>query len=361
MTQQLELTSQPSAKNETSMALAALVADLVIIAFLPILLKVSELEISASATVFNRFWIATTIFSLLHGVSLVKKLRSRNPLPIKSPPYEGGFSTPTKSSPYEGGFSTPTKSSPYEGGFSTPIKSPPYEGGFGGIKLLLLMLGVFSGGQQLLYTWSLTQTTVANSEVLHSLTPLFTTLFGWTFLAQKFDRRFLIGIAIAIVGSIALAANDFSIALDKLQGDGLALASAALWGGYLMVTEKLRSQLSIMAIATWNCLLVTLFTLPFVLVTGEELFPHSQVSWLTLGVLGISAIFTKFLITYSLKRLSSGLVATILLLHPAITAILAWGFFSETLTWLNLLAFAVILFGAYLTTSSKGGVKKTED
>ena len=158
-----------------------------------------------------------------------------------------------------------------------------------------------------------------------------------------------------------LAANDFSIALDKLQGDGLALASAALWGGYLMVTEKLRSQLSIMAIATWNCLLVTLFTLPFVLVTGEEIFPHSQVSWLTLGVLGISAIFTKFLITYSLKRLSSGLVATILLLHPAITAILAWGFFSETLTWLNLLAFAVILFGAYLTTSSKGGVKKTED
>lgn len=227
---------------------------------------------------------------------------------------------------------------------------------FGGIGLLLLM-GVFSGGQQLLYARSLTQTTVANSEVLHSLTPLFTTLVGWSFLGQKFDRRFLIGIAIAIAGSIALAANDFSIALDKLQGDGLALVSAAFWGGYLMVTEKLRSQLSIRAIATWNCLLVTLFTLPFVLAGGEELFPHSETGWLNLAVLGISAIFTKFLITYSLKRLSSGLVATILLLHPAITAMLAWGIFNETLTLLNLLAFGVILFGAYLTTSSKGGVK----
>lgn len=322
MTQQLELTSQSPATRETSMALAALLADLVIIAFLPILLKVSEYEIGPDATIFNRFWIATAILGLWNGVSLIKGRWSGNPIPIKSPPYEGGF---------------------------------------GGIGLLLLMLGVFSGGQQLLYAWSLTQTTVANSEVLHSLTPLFTTLIGWTFLGQKFDRRFLIGIAIAIVGSIALAAKDFSIALDKLQGDELALASAAFWGGYLMVTEKLRSHLSIIAIATWNCLLVTLFTLPLVLATGEELFPHSQVGWLTLGVLGISVIFTKFLITYSLKRLSSGLVATILLLHPAITGVLAWGIFNETLTWLNLLAFAVILFGAYLTTSSKGGVKETED
>ena len=319
MTKQLELISQPTATRETSMALAALFADLVIIAFLPILLKVSEYEISPDATIFNRFWIATAILGLWNGVSLIKGRWSGNSIPVKLFPDTDNF------------------------------------------LLLLLMLGVFSGGQQLLYAWSLTQTTVANSEVLHSLTPLFTTLIGWTFLGQRFDRRFLMGIAIAIVGSIALAANDFSIALDKLQGDGLALLSAAFWGGYLMITEKLRPQLSIRAIATWNCLLITLFTLPFVLATGEKLFPHSAIGWLTLGVLGISVIFTKFLIIYSLKRLSSGLVATILLLHPAITGVLAWSIFSETLTWLNLLAFAVILFGAYLTTSSKGGVKETED
>jgi len=319
MTQKLELTSQPTATRETSMALAALFADLVIIAFLPILLKVSESEISPDATIFNRFWIATAILGLWNGVSLIKGRWSGNYIPIKLFPDTDNF------------------------------------------LLLLLMLGVFSGGQQLLYAWSITQTTVANSEVLHSLTPLFTTLIGWRFLGQRFDRRFLMGIAIAIVGSIALAANDFSIAFDKLQGDGLALVSAAFWGGYLMVTEKLRPQLSIRAIATWDSVLVTLFTLPFVLASGEEIFPHSAIGWLNLCVLGISVIFTSFLIIYSLKRLSSGLVATILLLHPAITGVLAWGFFSETLNWLNLLAFAVILFGAYLTTSSKGGVKKTED
>ncbi|MDY6804446.1 MAG: DMT family transporter [Cyanobacteriota bacterium] len=318
MTEELQLTSQATATRETPMALTALFADLVIIAFLPILLKVSEYEISPDATIFNRFWIATVILGLWNGVEFIKGRWSAN---------------------------------------STPVKLLPDSTNL----LLLLLMGVLSGGQQLLYARSLTQTTVANSEVLHSLTPLFTTLVGWTFLGQKFDGLFSIGIAIAVLGSIALAANDFSIALDKLQGDGLALVSAAFWGGYLMVTEKLRSQFSIRAIATWNCLLITFFTLPFVLAGGEGLFPHSETGWLTLSALGISAIFTTFLITYSLKRLSSGLVATILLLHPAITAMLAWGIFNETLSLLNLLAFVVILFGAYLTTSSKAGVKETEE
>ncbi|NEP82845.1 MAG: EamA family transporter [Okeania sp. SIO3B3] len=40
-------------------------------------------------------------------------------------------------------------------------------------------------GYQLLYAWSLTETTVVNSEVLHSLTPLFTTLVRWMFLGQQ--------------------------------------------------------------------------------------------------------------------------------------------------------------------------------
>lgn len=317
MIEKLESTSQPTAISETTMALVAVFVDLLIIAFLPILLKVSEYELSPNATIFNGFWIATVILGLWNGLSLIKERLLGRTIHVK-------------------------------------LSSNIYK-----LLPLLLMLGVFSGGHQLFYAWSLTETTVANSEVLHSLTPLFTTLVGWRFLGQTFDRQFLIGIAIAIVGSFFLAANDFSTALDKLQGDGLALVSAAFWGGYLMVTEKVRSQLSVMAIAIWNCLLVTLLTLPFIQATGEDIFPHSELGWLNLAFLGLSLILAKFLITYSLKRLSSGLVATILLLHPAITAILAWGIFSETLSWFNLLAFMIILFGAYLTTSSKAGLKTT--
>ncbi len=38
--------------------------------------------------------------------------------------------------------------------------------------------------------------------------PLFTTLGGWLFLGQRFDRRFLIGMAIALSGAVTLGLGD---------------------------------------------------------------------------------------------------------------------------------------------------------
>jgi len=317
MTEQLELTSQPTAKREIAMAFSALFAVLFIIAFIPILVKVSEYEISPNATVFNPRWIGAVVLTSWNGLSLLKQRSSGNHLTVKR--------------------------------FSN----------LHNLLLLLVILAIFSTGHTLLYVWSLTQTSIANSEVLHSLNPLFTTLVAWMFLGQKFDRLFLTGIAIAIIGSISIVANDFSITIDKLQGDGLALVSAMLLAGGLLIMEKLQTQLSATAITTCNYLLGTFFLLPIVLVTGDDLFPHSWGVWLIVTAIGTVGIFQQILITYSLKWLSSGLVATILLLHPAITAILAWVIFSETLNWLNLLGFMVILLGAYLTISSKGGVKTT--
>ncbi len=320
VTKALELTaSSTTIKRETVMALVALFADLVIVAFLPILIKISESEISPNAAIFNRLWISTVVLGLWNGLSIFKRQWSGNALSVK------------------------------------PLPDKRF------LFLLLPMLIVFSGGYHLLYAWSLTQTTVANSEVLHSLTPIFITLAGWILFKQQFESRFLLGIAIAICGSIALVANDFSITIDKLQGDGLAFISAILWGWYLLVLEKLQTQLSTNAIITLNFLLETVLVFPILLVFGDDLFPHSWQIWLVVVAMGTIGIFTKILIIYSLKYLSSGLVATILLLHPVVTAILAWGIFSETLSLLNLLALVIVLLGVYLATSSKAGIKTEEE
>ncbi len=322
MTDQLELSESDSSSTEVKMAYLAILTALLITAFIPILFRISESSITPNATIFNRLWIATAIIGLWNGVSALKR-RSRSV----------ADATSLSNSP--------------------PLNIFPDTHNL----LLLLILAITFVGYQLLWAWSLTQTSVANSEVLHSITPLFTTLIGWILFSQKFDRLFLIGMAIALTGSIALAANDFSITPDKLSGDGVALLSALLWAGNLLVMEKLRTQLSIIAITIVECLLGTLFLLPILWLTGDELFPHSWGGWLTVIILGIIVIFTQTLIAYSLIRLSSGLVAIILLLNPILTAILAWLIFAETLNLLNWLALFIILLGIYLTTSSKYGVK----
>lgn len=312
----LESTIPFVSKNHTTIALFAVFASLILYACIPILLKISESDLTSNATIFNRCWIATSILGCWSVLSGFKK---------------------------------------------QPFTVQFFPSNFSKTWFLLCLLGIFSVGHFLLYARSLTQTSVANSEVLHSLTPLFTTLVGWIFLGQQFDRRFLFGIAIAIGGSILLVANDFSITYDKLQGDELALISAIFWGGCLLVLEKLQNQLSLITITTWNELIGSICLLPIIFMGRDRLIPTSWQIWVILTVIGVVGIFARILITYSLKHLSSGLVATILLLHPVITAILAWVIFSEIFSLTNFLGFTIILLGVYLATLSKGGIKEREN
>lgn len=300
--------------GEIQFAYLAILATLVILAFVPILLRLGENSLSPNATIFGRSWSATAILGFWVGGLFLKRRSQPDSPPLQLLPDWRGF-------------------------------------------LLLLAVAILFVSFQLLWAWSLTQTTVANSEVMHSLTPLFTTLVGWSLFGQKFDRVFLIGMAIAISGAIVLAANDFSIALEKLQGDGLALLSALFWGSSFLIIERLRLAMSILTITIWNCGMGTLLLFPILLVNSDPLWPHTWGGWIVAILLGLSSALNQSLIAYSLKHLSLGLVATILLLNPLLTAILAWFIFSETLTWLNWLALLIILSGIYLTTLSKRAVK----
>ncbi|MEM1170147.1 MAG: DMT family transporter [Cyanobacteria bacterium P01_H01_bin.35] len=315
MTKQLELASEE--KIRTTRAIVAIIGALIILAFMPIFIRVSESEISPNATVFNFSWIGTVFLLLWNGLLALKSRGSVNSKPIEQSPY-------------------------------TPKN-----------LVFLLATGLFTTAIGALWSWSLVKTSVANSELLHSITPLFAVLGGAIFLGQKFDRSFVIGVGIALAGAVGIGLDDISIAPSKLEGDGLAILSAIFWAVSLLIQEKLRTHFSATTIVLWCSALSTLFILPIILVSGDRLFPYSGSSWLSAIFIGLGGVLNMILTAYSLKWLSSGLVSTILLLNPTLTAILAWAIFSETLSLLNLLGFVVILLGIYLVISSEGGVKTT--
>lgn len=315
----IKLTSRFPAESQTIRALAPIFLALIIYAFCPILIKLGEYEIKPNTVVFNRLWMALPILGCWNWVLSFKGKETKKRLSFK--------------------------------GFSQAGKK---------MLFLLIISGIFIASNQLLYAYSLTQTSVANSNLLHSITPVFTTFIEWVFLSQEFNRRYILGIAIAIGGSLALVANDFSINIDKLQGDGIALLSALLWSGSILILEKLQTHFSINLITLISSLVGTVFSLLILLANGDDLFPHSWQVWIIMGSFGIIELFGKICLTYSLKRLSSGLVGTILLLDPVITAFLAWGIFSETVGLLSGLIFVVILFGVYLATSSEVGFSPTD-
>ncbi len=283
--------------------------------FAAIFIKLSEQDVGPNATIFNRFWIATICLGFWRWIEV---LRLR-------------FSCDEMVSPRN---------------YTTK-------------DLIFLLLGaILAELSQLAWAWSLTETGVANANLLHNFTPVFTTFGGWLLLGHYFDLRFVFGLTLAIVGGITIGLEDWQVGTDNLIGDGLALLSAFFYAMSVLVMEQLRAKFSATGILLWSCLLRSCLTFPLVLLAEDRLFPSSLQGWLAVIALAVLCqVLAAIILVHQLKTYSSGFIALFLLLEPIFTAILGWIIFGEQLSFLNWLAFFVVLLGIYLAQSNQGAKK----
>jgi len=310
-----ELPQQQTNSISNLMLLILLLVAIFALSLAAIFIKLSEQDIGPNATVFNRFWIATVSLGLWKGVkAMVSRLSRDSPAPQETYTIHD--------------------------------------------LALLLVSAVVMSIAQICWSWSLTQTNVANSNLLHNMTPIFATLGGWLLFGHYFDHRFLMGMVLALGGAIAIGTQDLQIAADHLIGDAWALFSAVFYAANLLVIEKLRVKFPASSILLWSCLLRSFLMFPVVLFTEESLFPSSLQGWLAVISLAVFCqVIGTGIFAYTLKRFSSGFASLFLLLEPIITTILAWLIFAERLSLLNWLAFFVVLVGIYLAKSGRGSDK----
>jgi drug/metabolite transporter (DMT)-like permease len=221
----------------------------------------------------------------------------------------------------------------------------------------MLGAGTFFAATLVFMAWSLTQTSVAISIVLHNLTPIFTSLGAWLLFGQGFNRQFLIGIVIAIGGAIAIELDELQIATSNVQGGIAAILSAIFMAAYLLIVEQLRIKFSAPTLQLWICGSAALVIFPVLLFAGDQIFPSSVGVWLAVIAWAlICQVLGQGLLSYSLDRLSSVVVSLVHLLQPVFSAIFAWAIFWENLSFSKWVAFAVVLIGLYLAVSSQAAV-----
>lgn len=315
MTPKLLQIKQPWRFSAELFPLLAMLGAIVALSLAAIFIKLSERELGPFATIFNRFWVAYIVLWVWHEWESLR-------------------------------------------GPTDAIEEIEYTRRDQG---LLVAAALMFWGCIALWAWSLTRTEVANSTLLHNLTPLFTTLGGWLLLQQRFDRRFVLGLVVAMTGAVALGVGDLQVSTSHLTGDLASLLSAVFSAANLMIIERLRTKFSVNTILQWCCLWGAIWTLPVVLLTEDRLFPISASGWLSvIGLAIVCQVLGQGLQAFSLKRLSSGLVGILLLLDPVLAALTAWVLFAESLTLFKWTAFFVVLLGVYLAQSSDVGTQPAE-
>jgi len=329
MTQQIELTeptvtrsgrepsvapAKPDEKQTHPKAIVNLAIALIAVSLAAIFIRYSTDDISANATVLSRFFVFVLTFGTARAIAT---FRQRAAMTADA-----------------------------AAAIEPPISRREW--------ILLVSVGAIATISLVLWAMSLTRTSVANSVLLNNLTPLFTTLGGWLFLGQTFDRRFSIGLAISLGGALALGANDLHLGGETLWGDGYALLSAAFLATYFLLAERLRDRFSATTILLWRCSIGIGILVPLVAFTeGAHFFPTTPSGWLAAIALGVVCEgLGQRLLASSFEQFSSSFISLFLLLEPPLSALLAWGIFGERMGMANWVSLGIVSIGLYIAKSS---------
>jgi drug/metabolite transporter (DMT)-like permease len=153
-----------------------------------------------------------------------------------------------------------------------------------------------------------------------------------------------VALTLAVAGAVLLMSNSYDLSPKNLGGDLLTLVAGFLYGGYLIFVERARTKLQSLPLL----LLVTLFAAPILLAIslgfGERLWPHD---WTPLLIFALSSqVFGQGLLVYSIGVFPPLVVGLALLSQPAVSALIGWLVYGETLStgdWVGAVAIAAAL------------------
>lgn len=113
------------------------------------------------------------------------------------------------------------------------------------IYLIIGMIGI--GGFNLLFFYALQTASAGNASLIMATNPLITTLLAVLVLGEKFSRRLLLSIPLALIGVVIVVTSGDSTKLahlSNMRGELLMLGANLAWAGYNVLSRKLMPKQS---------------------------------------------------------------------------------------------------------------------
>ena len=160
---------------------------------------------------------------------------------------------------------------------------------------------------------------------------------------------------LAAVGAALLMSSSAELSLRNLHGDMLALFAGLLYAGYLISVERAREKLAPLPLLFLASAFGAAMLLPFSIALGETLVPAD---WTFVVVLAISSqVIGQGLLVYAIGALPPLVVGLALLTQPAISALVGWLAYGETLQPLDWVGAAAIAAALLLVRLPQRGLQ----
>jgi len=177
---------------------------------------------------------------------------------------------------------------------------------------------------------SLSHTSVASSVVLVSMHPLLVMLGGRLLLGEPTRVGAVAGAAVAVIGSVLIGLGDSSTGGTALFGDLLAILSALMFAGYVLVGRGVRQRLSVCPYAFLVYSMCSCILAITCLASGVQLYPYPErdfVLFLALAI--VPTILGHTMFNWALRYVSASVISVSALGEPVGATLLAMVFLKE--------------------------------
>jgi drug/metabolite transporter (DMT)-like permease len=224
-----------------------------------------------------------------------------------------------------------------------PLKALPFA----------LLAGLLFSGDTAIWSTAVNLTTAANATLLGNTAPLWVGLGAMLIFREKLGRSYWLGVAIAMIGVLAIIGFDALQGLGTNPGNLLALVSGMCYSGYQLTTQRGRSQIDTLTYSFIFSATGTVVLLIVTMILRHPLTGYPANSYLAmLGLALVSHLGGWLLINYAFGRLRASIVSVTLLAQPVITALIALPLLGETPTIWHIVGGAITLAGIYLVHRS---------
>jgi drug/metabolite transporter (DMT)-like permease len=218
--------------------------------------------------------------------------------------------------------------------------------------VLLGLTGIF--GYHVLFYYSLKYTTAGNSSLIIATDSLMTAGLAVLFLKEKMTWRKGVGIAMGFAGAVWIVSDG---ALTRLltegpnRGDLLALAAAAAWAAYSVLSKPVAHLFPAFDLSWMTYVVGAVLLSPWLFTPGAlaSLGSASLAAWASVLYMALVATgIGYFLYVLGIHEIGAAATAKFIFLVPVSVLGLAYLFLGEPVPLFKVVAAAVIIAGLWI-------------
>jgi drug/metabolite transporter (DMT)-like permease len=183
-------------------------------------------------------------------------------------------------------------------------------------------------------------TSIANATMVGTLQPVLVLFVAPKLFGEKITLRKLVYSVSAMAGVLVVV-----MAAASTSGALLAVLNVFIWTTYFVMSKKRRDE----GIHSWSFLAAVFFcaaiiVLPYGAITSNDLGAmHVSDWWYVLGMAVGPGVIGHGMMTWAQGHIDVSLASMLGLISPVISSILAWFFFQQSLTPLQLMGGVIVL------------------